>query len=31
MEHVLSLEETHGVPLKVDVGVGKNWGEMEKQ
>lgn len=29
MESVLPLTETRGVPLKVDVGVGKNWGEME--
>lgn len=29
MEHVLSREETGGVPLTVDVEVGKNWGEME--
>jgi len=29
MENVLPLEETRGVPLKVDVEVGKNWGEME--
>lgn len=30
MEMVLSLEDTCGVPLKVDVEVGKNWGEMER-
>lgn len=29
MEHVLPLEETRGVPLKVDVATGKNWGEMK--
>lgn len=28
MEGVMSLEDTKGVPLKVDVEVGKNWGEM---
>jgi DNA polymerase-1 len=31
MEQVLPLKETRGVPLKVDVGTGSNWGEMEKQ
>lgn len=30
MEHVLSLEETSGIPLKVEVKVGNNWGEMEQ-
>ena len=30
MEGVLSLEDTKGVPLKVDVEMGKNWGELEK-
>jgi DNA polymerase-1 len=30
MEGVLTKEETHGVPLSVDVQVGKNWGEMKK-
>lgn len=30
MEEVMSLDDTKGVPLKVDVSVGKNWGEMEK-
>jgi len=30
MEGVLSIQETRGVPLKVDVEVGKNWGEMQK-
>jgi len=30
MESVMTLEETKGVPLKVDVEVGKNWGEMEQ-
>ncbi|TSC67064.1 MAG: DNA polymerase I, partial [Parcubacteria group bacterium Gr01-1014_72] len=30
MEGVLSLEETKGVPIVVDVAVGKNWGEMKK-
>ncbi len=29
MEHVLTSEETHGVPLIVEAKVGKNWGEME--
>jgi DNA polymerase I-like protein with 3'-5' exonuclease and polymerase domains len=29
MEGVMSLEDTSGVPLKVDVEVGKNWGEMQ--
>ena len=28
MESVLSIEDTKGVPLKVDVEAGKNWGEM---
>ncbi len=28
MESVMSLDDTMGVPLKVDVEVGKNWGEM---
>jgi DNA polymerase I len=31
MEGVMSLEDTCGVPLKVDVEIGKNWGEMEQQ
>lgn len=30
MESVMSLEDTRGVPLKVDVESGKNWGEMER-
>jgi DNA polymerase-1 len=30
MEGVVSLDTTKGVPLKVDVEVGKNWGEMQK-
>ncbi len=30
MENVLSLKETKGVPLKVDVEIGKNWGEMKR-
>ncbi|OHA17130.1 MAG: hypothetical protein A3H57_03735 [Candidatus Taylorbacteria bacterium RIFCSPLOWO2_02_FULL_43_11] len=30
MENVLPLSETRGVPIKTDVSVGKNWGEMEK-
>jgi len=29
MEGVLSLKDTQGVPLKVDVEVGQNWGEMK--
>jgi len=29
MEGVMSMKDTAGVPLKVDVEVGKNWGEME--
>jgi len=29
MEGVLSEDETRGVPLTVDVQVGKNWGEMK--
>jgi DNA polymerase-1 len=28
MENILSLEDTRGVPLKVDIEIGKNWGEM---
>lgn len=28
MEHVLSLNDTGGVPLLVDIETGKNWGEM---
>ena len=28
MESIMTLEDTKGVPLKVDVEVGKNWGEM---
>lgn len=31
MESVLSPEETHGVPLVVDVAVGSDWGTMEEQ
>ena len=31
MEHVLTPEETHGVPLSVDVVAGQNWGEMHEQ
>jgi DNA polymerase-1 len=30
MEGVMSTKDTRGVPLKVDVEVGKNWGEMER-
>lgn len=30
MESVMTPEQTGGVPLKVDVSVGKNWGEMRK-
>jgi len=30
MESVMTLEDTKGVSLKVDVEVGKNWGEMER-
>jgi len=30
MQSVLSLKETRGVPLKVDVETGKNWGEMKR-
>lgn len=30
MESVMSLKDTKGVPLKVDVEVGKNWGEMNR-
>lgn len=30
MEEVLSLEETHGVPLSVDGAVGPHWGEMKE-
>ena len=29
MEGVLTKEQTHGVPLLVDVSSGKNWGEMK--
>jgi DNA polymerase I len=29
MESVLTKEQSHGVPLKVDVKVGKKWGDME--
>jgi DNA polymerase-1 len=29
MENILPLEETRGVPLRVDIETGKNWGEME--
>lgn len=28
MESVLTLEETHNVPIVVDVSLGKNWGEL---
>lgn len=28
MEGVIPLSDTHGVPLRVDAKVGKNWGEM---
>jgi len=28
MENIMSLEDTRGVPLKVDIEAGKNWGEM---
>ena len=28
MEGVMPLPDTHGVPLRVDAKVGKNWGEM---
>ena len=31
MEGVLTKEETHDMPLSVDVQIGKNWGEMKKQ
>jgi len=30
MEHVMTLDETRDVPLKVDVEVGTNWGEMKR-
>jgi DNA polymerase-1 len=30
MESVLTLTETHGVPITVEAKVGKNWEEMEK-
>ena len=30
MEGVIGLKETAGVPLIVNVGTGRNWGEMEK-
>ncbi len=30
MEAVMTLDDTMGVPLKVDVEVGKNWGEMRE-
>ena len=30
MESVMTTKETSGVPLKVDVSVGKNWGEMKR-
>lgn len=30
MEGVISIKETRGVPLKVDIEVGKNWGEMKR-
>ncbi|MBL4644615.1 MAG: DNA polymerase I, partial [Candidatus Pacebacteria bacterium] len=30
MESILTKDETHGVPLLVDVKQGKNWGEMKK-
>lgn len=30
MEGVLSLKDTKGVPLKVDVEAGKNWGELTR-
>ena len=30
MESAISLEETSGIPLKVDGAVGKNWGETKK-
>jgi DNA polymerase-1 len=29
MESILPLSKTHGVPLSVEVSVGKNWGEMK--
>jgi len=29
MEHILTKEQTHGVPLLVDVSTGANWGEMK--
>ena len=28
MEGVLRAKETHGVPIKVDVAVGKNWADL---
>lgn len=31
MESTLTLKQSHGVPLLVSVGVGKNWGELKKQ
>ncbi|MAJ97520.1 MAG: hypothetical protein CMI56_02810 [Parcubacteria group bacterium] len=30
MEHILTPEQTHGVPLLVDVSRGDNWGEMKR-
>lgn len=30
MEHVLTQEQTSGVPLVAEVKIGKNWGEMER-
>ena len=30
MESVLTSEETRGVPIVVDVSLGKNWGELTK-
>lgn len=30
MEHVVSAQETHGVPIVADAAVGKNWGAMER-
>jgi DNA polymerase I-like protein with 3'-5' exonuclease and polymerase domains len=29
MENILPLEDTRGVPLKVDIETGPNWAEME--
>jgi DNA polymerase-1 len=29
MEHIMSPDDTRGVPLQVTVDIGKNWGEMQ--